>query len=723
MLTAIRSRLELKVLILIIVVLLVGFGTYVIVTIERESSALILQQRDQLRISTEMLTAGIRNVMLTGKSPFAVEMVNDVRQNVKFVDITIYDRFGREVFLREGEGVNPNVNDPIVPEVLRTGTLRSVMMPGESASVATRYAPLVNRPECWRCHDPKEPLRGVLQVALSPSVAGTMGDRHALRTVASTLANAIATAFRTIMLGGNGEQMDTLIAAAQQIPGVRVVQVYDRMGFLHFGPEIYEIPDTQILGIIKPANATHVFEDGTGILRVFAPLVNEDRCQVCHGGKFPMRGVLMVEFHRPALQRFVRDPDQEYTAALENTISEGFRAIMLVGRATSARFFMDELRAQQVLQTLRVFDNVGSERFLNPPPRTRPELKRVIDDRDTLEFQEGSDMDERMVRIVHIPNENRCYACHGSTHKVRAVVEVSSSMAAINEQVRSNKVRSAFIGGGTILLVWLVIRLFMQRVVVRPVQLIERLASRVGSGDLSGLLDIASLDEIGSLARRINEMVQGLRERFHLQKFVSQQTVNAVRASDLSGVVLGGVRKSATVFFSDIRGFTSFSESVQPERVVSMLNNVLTAQAAIIKRHGGDIDKYVGDELVAVFEGDDMAVRAVRAALDIQREVPITLAVEDRGLIMLGVGINTGEMIMGAMGSVERMDYTVIGDHVNLGSRLCSAAEPGQILISERTFTLLANPTWCVVTPLEPIKVKGKVERVKIYGVGDRRQE
>jgi adenylate cyclase len=151
-----------------------------------------------------------------------------------------------------------------------------------------------------------------------------------------------------------------------------------------------------------------------------------------------------------------------------------------------------------------------------------------------------------------------------------------------------------------------------------------------------------------------------------------------------------------------------------------MLNNVLTAQAAIIKRHGGDIDKYVGDELVAVFEGDDMAVRAVRAALDIQREVPMGLAAEDRGRITLGIGINTGEMIMGAMGSVERMDYTVIGDHVNLGARLCSAAEPGQILISERTFTLLASPDWCVITPLEPIKVKGKVELVKIWEIGAR---
>jgi hypothetical protein len=98
----ILRRLELKILLLIVVILLGGFGTYVILTIQRESRILLQQQSDKLRLSSEALMAGIRNIMLTGKAPFAVEMVNDVRQNFMYVDVTIYDRFGREVFLREG---------------------------------------------------------------------------------------------------------------------------------------------------------------------------------------------------------------------------------------------------------------------------------------------------------------------------------------------------------------------------------------------------------------------------------------------------------------------------------------------------------------------------------------------------------------------------------------------------------------------------------------------
>lgn len=717
MLRLIRSRLELKILLLLIIVLVTGFGTYVIITIQRESDALQAQQRDKLRVATETLTAGIRNVMLTGKAPFTVEMINDVRHNVRFVDITVYDRFGREVFLREGEGINADVNDPSVGDVVRTQTAKAEMMPGDSGAVFLRTVPISNRPECWRCHDPQQSMRGVLQIALRPSVATALTGRTATREIAATLAHAVAAAFRTIMLGGNGEHMDTLIASAQSIPGVSLVQIYDRMGFLHFGPERLEVPEDKIVSILAPRSTEAIVEQFPGSLRMFIPLPNEGRCQVCHGPKFPMRGVLVIDFDMKTLEGFARDPERLFSGAMQSAVWEGFRSIMLVGRASSTRFYLDEVRSMGVLQTVRVYDAEGRERFLNPPSRTRPELKQVVEHQDTLEFMEGAGSTERLVRIVNIPNEKRCYACHGSTHKVRAAVEISTSMAEINDRIRSNTLRSAYVGIATILAVWLVIRIFIKRVVVKPVQVIEAVASRVGSGDLSVRADVASLDEIGVLAGRINDMVQGLRERLHLEKFVSQQTVNAVRTSDLGGVRLGGERKRATVFFSDIRGFTSYSERVEPERVVSMLNAALAIQSRIVRQHGGDIDKYVGDELVAVFEGEAMVERAVRAALDILRDLPGTLPPEDRQTIAIGIGINTGEMVMGAMGSAERMDYTVIGDNVNLGARLCSAARAGQILLSGVSAEALRSAGWCRLRQLEPMVFKGKQEPVTVFEV------
>lgn len=215
---------------------------------------------------------------------------------------------------------------------------------------------------------------------------------------------------------------------------------------------------------------------------------------------------------------------------------------------------------------------------------------------------------------------------------------------------------------------------------------------------------------------RQKSMLFGLRERFHLQKFVSQQTVDAVRQADSMGVKLGGERKTATVFFSDVRGFTSFSEKVEPERVVAMLNSILSRQTAIVKKYGGDIDKFVGDELVAVFLGDDMVKRAVECGIEIQQTMSnvSSTAGEDVGI---GIGINTGEMVMGAMGSEDRMDFTVIGDSVNLGARLCSAAKRGQILLSGITADYVRDTNSIHLVKLEPIKVKEKEQSIAIFEV------
>jgi adenylate cyclase len=336
---------------------------------------------------------------------------------------------------------------------------------------------------------------------------------------------------------------------------------------------------------------------------------------------------------------------------------------------------------------------------------------------DTLELLETTAGIERLVRVIPIRNEKRCYVCHGSKHTVRAAIEVSTSMAEINDRIQSNTVRSIIVGLVTLGLVWLVLRLFMRSVVIRPIQLMEAVAARVGSGDLTARTDLTSSDEIGSLAGKLNDMVRGLRERFKLEKFVSRQTIDAVRLNDAAEVGLGGVRKTATMFFTDIRGFTSFSERTEPEHVVAMLNRTLTVQAGIVRRHGGDIDKYVGDELVAVFEGEEMADRALRAAIDIQRELPPVLEAENLGAISIGIGINAGEVVMGAMGSPDRMDFTVIGDAVNLGARLCSAADGGCILLSETVRSMLIDASRYPLRERSPLRVKGKSEPIHVFEI------
>ena len=721
MVRRIQERLEYKILLLITAVLLLGFGSYVVISIQRESERMVQDHHEKLWIYSESLMAGIRNVMLTGKAPYAAELVNDIRSNLKsFGDLTIYDRLGREVFLREGEGVIYNVkdSDPLLKQTLSAHTTQWTMMKDNAQDILTRYEPLTNRPECWRCHDPRDPVRGALQLALRPSAIRPGTVEEVNKQVASLMGDIVAMAFRNIMIGGGGEFMDTLMRASRNIPAIKNVRVYSRLGDLAFGEDHGDKVNEEAINELIQRQATEKqYEVGGKNLRLFVPLANADRCQVCHGTKNPMRGVLVADFYADSLRHFSSDIATKLTPALQAALFEGFRGIMLLGRANCVRYFLDDIRALPVIHSVSVFDKEGNERFLNPKPRERFESKFVVDSLKAIEFVSNENGDQRLVRLTPLPNEQRCYSCHIRNQKIRAVVEISASMAGITEQVQSNKVRSAGVGIVTVVLVWVVLRVYMNAVVVRPVKAIEGIASRIGEGDFSAKADDRSRDEIGSLARRINEMVQGLRERLHLQKFVSQQTVDAVRRADVQGVRLGGERKVATVFFSDIRGFTAYSEKTEPELVIAMLNSILSKQSAIVRKHGGDIDKYVGDEMVAVFEGGSMVENALLTAVEIQEELKHDVMVGQTDQIKIGIGINTGELVMGAMGSEQRMAYTVIGDHVNLGARLCSAAKGGQILMSENSMKFLSQKKEFSFIALEPFSVKGKEKPISVYEV------
>ncbi|RLC12561.1 MAG: hypothetical protein DRI57_17605 [Deltaproteobacteria bacterium] len=254
-----------------------------------------------------------------------------------------------------------------------------------------------------------------------------------------------------------------------------------------------------------------------------------------------------------------------------------------------------------------------------------------------------------------------------------------------------------------------------------PILEITRVAQLVGEGNFSvRVSERKSEDEISELGTRINEMVEGLRERFELQKFVSDQTIDAIKRADDGGIRLGGERKVATVLFSDIRGFTAFSEEHEPEEVINMLNTYLRCQAEIVRKFNGDIDKYVGDELVAVFQETDMVRNAVLCAVEIHKKIEKLNKKNQKWNIQVGIGINTGEMIMGAVGSEERMDYTILGDNVNLTSRLCSHAGPRETILSESSYSHINNTEVMNIVEIikeEPIQVKGKTERIQIHKV------
>ena len=157
------------------------------------------------------------------------------------------------------------------------------------------------------------------------------------------------------------------------------------------------------------------------------------------------------------------------------------------------------------------------------------------------------------------------------------------------------------------------------------------------------------------------------------------------------------------------------SENMEPEEVVSLLNTYLDKQTEVIQSQGGDIDKFIGDAVLAVFTGPKMADNAVKCAIKIQMEIKKLNKTLGKNT-MIGIGIDTGPIIMGAMGSKDRMDFTVIGDHVNTCSRLCDAASPGEIIISENTENILSGTNF-KLKKLDPIQVKGKEKPIQIYRV------
>lgn len=197
---------------------------------------------------------------------------------------------------------------------------------------------------------------------------------------------------------------------------------------------------------------------------------------------------------------------------------------------------------------------------------------------------------------------------------------------------------------------------------------------------------------------------------------------NLIRLKDQGKLGLHGRKLKLTIFYSDIRGFTAMSETLDPYQVVSLLNEHFDRMTRIAYRHDAYVDKFIGDSLMAVFSAPlprpDDALRAVRMANEMMQDMErLNEAREARGdpTYRVGMAIHTGPVVLGNIGSPVKMDYTVIGDAVNLTSRLCAAAGPGQILISEVTYDEVRDHV--EVRELEALALRGKTQPVKVYEV------
>lgn len=209
------------------------------------------------------------------------------------------------------------------------------------------------------------------------------------------------------------------------------------------------------------------------------------------------------------------------------------------------------------------------------------------------------------------------------------------------------------------------------------------------------------------------------RERF--QRLLSPAIAEQVLSGSVEVKKYGELRET-TVLFSDIRGFTSMSESSDPQVIVDMLNEYFERMVELIFEYEGTLDKFVGDEIMALFgapvshpNDPYRAVKTARRMMEVLEDFNQERAARGEKTIQIGIGINTGAVIAGYLGSSRALEYTVIGDAVNTGARLCSAAKAGEILISEHTYAKVKD--YFEVEELPPTHVKGKAEALKIYRV------
>jgi len=281
------------------------------------------------------------------------------------------------------------------------------------------------------------------------------------------------------------------------------------------------------------------------------------------------------------------------------------------------------------------------------------------------------------------------------------------------------------------LIYWIASRLLQHRI-IDPILNLRGEAGAIAGGDLDhAIADTDRRDEIGHLARSFSSMRDSVRSRINdlretnlaIERFVPQAFLAKIGKPNIVSVALGdNKREHMTVMFSDIRNFTSLSETMTPDENFAFINAYLEHVGPVIRDHGGFIDKYIGDAIMALFETADDGVRAGLAMLDALDRFNEGRAAQGLVPVAIGTGLNTGSLMMGTIGELHRMDGTVISDAVNLAARIESLTKVYRVrmLISQYTYDHLADPAAYAIRPLDVVVVRGKTRPVVLFEVFDR---
>ena len=265
---------------------------------------------------------------------------------------------------------------------------------------------------------------------------------------------------------------------------------------------------------------------------------------------------------------------------------------------------------------------------------------------------------------------------------------------------------------------------FIWRSLLRPIRILSRAMSTVAQGDMSVRVPVTSNDEVGELTGQFNSMVEGLRERERIRetfgRYVDENVASAILQGGGNGVLAGETR-DATILFTDVSGFTTIAETLPPDQLIGALNEYLETVLGPIRAHGGVVNTFIGDGIFASFNMPlacpGHASAAIRAAIDIQRAVAGRRFGEAKVAFVTRIGISTGAVIGGSVGAGQRLSFTLLGDTVNLASRLekLNKDHGTSILVSETTRA--GCGTEFVFKPLGSTAVRGRSASLAIFTI------
>ena len=292
-----------------------------------------------------------------------------------------------------------------------------------------------------------------------------------------------------------------------------------------------------------------------------------------------------------------------------------------------------------------------------------------------------------------------------------------------------NAVQSIIIATLLMILLGIILSYVLGRRLTKPLYHLMDASEAIGRGNYSYRLPERRNDEIGFLMSAFNAMAQGLYQKAQVEEAFSRHVAPSIAKEiieNMDELSIGGKHVHASVLFVDIVGFTAISESMPPEGVAKLLNEFYTNINKISKAYNGVIDKFMGDCAMVVFgipnEDEEHVFNSIACAVAIQKLMRKQNRLRKQtGLFPISyrIGVNTGEMLAGNMGSTERIQYTVVGDSVNLASRLCAVAPSDKIIITEETYNLAGIRRKIVAHKHERMRIRGITNPVNTYLVQD----